>query len=158
MSINIEIAYSFKYGAYKAFRSHTESLKGLVEFNEPLIRTMLELPKFVSLRYKPLPKRCYGRYNTFTQIIDISPLQKPYEVLQTMFHELIHVEQYHTGKLKRGLSEKHRAYMYYWKGKPIEYPDPIKEYDKYLNLPWEKEAFEREKPLTNKFIEKAETP
>lgn len=158
MPFSVEIAYSIKYGKHKTYRQDVEALKGLIEHNEPLIRSMLDLPHFVHIRFKPLPKRCYGRFNSFTKIVDVSPAQNPYDAMKAILHELVHLEQYNTGKLQRGMSKTKRQYIYYWLGREVEYPDPIANYDKYLNLPWEKEAFGRESKLLEKFIKKARSP
>lgn len=59
-------------------------------------------------------------------------------IVLTLIHEMIHVSQFHRGDMTR--SEVTSDIL--WKGIPR---DEYKE--DYRNLPWEKEAFEREKEL-----------
>lgn len=60
----------------------------------------------------------------------------PKEAIRTLFHEMVHVKQYVTGKLEAGVVQK-------WEG--IYYEDD------YENLPWELEAFELEEQMMKTF-------
>lgn len=57
--------------------------------------------------------------------------------VSTLAHELIHAEQYHTGRLvNKGRREK------WWDGKPVGNKGST--YDRYRDLPWEIDAFGRQ--------------
>jgi hypothetical protein len=71
--------------------------------------------------------------------IFVDPRYSVLRVLSTIAHELIHAEQYFTGKMSI-----QDGYFRAWNGKGYQMP---KSYDEYINLPWEKEAFERQDDL-----------
>lgn len=68
------------------------------------------------------------------------------ESLSTLAHEMVHVKQYATGKLRDLMSIQD---MVVWEGarKPL-----TEEGDSYLSQPWEAEAFSLEKPLMESFL------
>lgn len=57
------------------------------------------------------------------------------EIIRTVFHELVHVKQYETGRLKHNKI---------WEGKLVESDD-------YENFPWEIEAFNLEEKMMKVF-------
>lgn len=67
-------------------------------------------------------------------------------ILSTYAHELVHVDQFHTGKL-----EMIRPRVYQWYGDEIEIPVDYS-HEQYMNFPWEYEAFTRQFDLINRWI------
>ena len=61
------------------------------------------------------------------------------EMITTIFHELVHVKQYVTGRLISGVGKKHSR----WDGIPYS--------GTYLGSPWEKQAYATEKRMFNKW-------
>lgn len=158
MAISFKIAQSVKYGKYKARRSTIVAIMDLIEYNEPLIREMLDLPDNFSINFKPLSRLLNGRYSSLFKEASINAKLSPRSIMQTLFHELVHAEQYHTGKLKRELCMKRRQYVSLWDGQEFDFVNFRKNYDKYRSLPWEVEAFGRETELLVEFLGKAKTP
>lgn len=69
-------------------------------------------------------------------IVTVAKRLSQKEIIRTIFHELVHVKQYESGKLQNGSPQR-------WLGVAIE--------DKYENLPWELEAFDLEERMMRKF-------
>lgn len=158
MAIGFEMAQSIKYGVLKFHRPKVTAIMDLVEYNEPLIRDMLDLPDVFYIKFRPLPPKLNGKYVSSTKQAIISARLTPRSIMKTLFHELVHAEQYHTGKLKRELCMKRRQYVSLWDGKEFNFVNFRKNYDKYRSLPWEVEAFGRETELLVEFLGKAKTP
>jgi len=64
------------------------------------------------------------------------------DMMRTIFHEMVHVKQYHSGKYIEG---RHASF---WKGKRCDTFG-----DEYFNLPWEVEAFAMETEMVIKFMD-----
>ena len=81
-----------------------------------------------------------GRAREF--IIEINGSLDKEDKIRTLAHEMIHVKQLAKGTLKQvdGVN--------YWKGKRY------RKNHKYLNLPWEIEAFSKQELLFRKVIER----
>lgn len=79
-------------------------------------------------------------YREFT--LFINPNYPLVDMEKTVFHEMTHVKQYVRGELKEKFAPKHRRY---WKGEEI--PEEVE----YMELPWEKEAYEMEEILWEKW-------
>ena len=75
--------------------------------------------------------------------IGLSSLQTTEEVLLVLAHEMIHVKQYVKGELKDYLTKPDT----YWFGKPYS-----RKKTNYFDLPWEKEAYEKETKLYEDFL------
>lgn len=65
-------------------------------------------------------------------------------MLETLAHELVHAEQFHKGKLKYTWSDT--KWDAVWKGKRYHIA-PTSNLPAYMELPWEREAFERQDAL-----------
>jgi hypothetical protein len=74
--------------------------------------------------------------------ITIDSKQTPRQMIHTLLHELVHVNQYVTGRLVSGEGRKPNR----WLGKP--------NYDDYANQPWEIEAYDLDKKMMRNFIRK----
>lgn len=68
-------------------------------------------------------------------IVTVAKRLSQEEIIRTVFHELVHVKQYETGRLKHNRI---------WKGKLFESDD-------YENFPWELEAYELEEKMMKTF-------
>ena len=68
-------------------------------------------------------------------IVTVAKRLSQKEIIRTVFHELVHVKQYETGRLKHNKI---------WKGKLVESDD-------YENFPWEIEAFDLEEKMMKIF-------
>jgi hypothetical protein len=158
MAIEFKIAHSIKYGKYKYYKNVIVAVMDLIDYNEDLIRDMLDLPDRLKIEFKPLSHKLNGRYFSMTNKVVINNKLTPKALMQTLFHELVHAEQYKTGRLKRELCVRKRKYVSYWNNVEIDSADFRKNYDKYRNLPWEMEAFGREEELLKEFLRKATTP
>lgn len=158
MAIGFEMAQSIKYGALKFYKTKITAIMDLIDYNEPLIRDMLDLPEVFYIKFRPLPRKLNGKYVSPTKQAIISARLSPRFMMETIFHELVHAEQYHTGKLTRKLCERRRQYVSVWDGQEFDHVNFRKSYDKYRSLPWEVEAFSRETKLYKEFLAKAKTP
>ena len=72
--------------------------------------------------------------------ITIDKKQTPRVMIHTLLHELVHVNQYATGRLVSGEGRKPNR----WLGKA--------NYDDYANQPWEVEAYDLEKKMMRNFV------
>lgn len=82
-----------------------------------------------------------GKYYEFD--IEVVKGQTVRETLMTLAHEVVHLKQFYTGELKDG----YRAASTIWKGKRVD-----ENKVDYWDLPWEVEAYGREKGLYHRFI------
>ena len=82
-----------------------------------------------------------GKYHEFE--IEVAKGQSVRDTLMTVAHEVVHLKQFYTGELKDG----YRAASTIWKGKRVD-----ENKVNYWDLPWEIEAYGREKGLYHRFI------
>lgn len=83
-----------------------------------------------------------GKYHDFE--IEVAKGKSVRETLMTVAHEMVHLKQFVMGELKDGMVP---ATTTMWKGRLV---NEIK--TNYWDLPWEIEAFGREKGLYHRFI------
>lgn len=137
MKIMTCIATSIKYGNYKQYKKRAMLIKEFIEYAEEFIRDEFDLKDVFEIRIRPIKGRVVGWCNKFGHI-DIDVRRKTFgDCLVTLSHELIHGEQYKTGRLvmDKGVS--------YWKGNAVDNKGTT--YKAYRNQPWEKEAFKNQK-------------
>lgn len=158
MAFNFKIAESCKYGKYKTLRTKVVAVMDLLNYNEPLIRDMLDIPDTINFVIRPLPRLLNGQYSFMRNKVSVNAKLPARFMMQTVFHELVHAEQYKTGRLRRELCTKKRKYVNFWNNQQLDMVNFRKNYDKYRNLPWEMEAFTRETELLTEFLSKAKTP
>lgn len=162
MAFRYRVSHSIKYGRYKDWRKVIDAFIGIIEHNEDILRKLLDLPEHLTIEFAPIRKGHNGVYRFMSQSIVIAPRGSAKFILQTLMHELVHAEQYKTGRLNRRLNHNLRRHVHVWKGEEIDSRSTLlnlrKNYDKYYNLPWEKEAFGREKELAKMFLEEATVP
>ena len=158
MAIEFKIAQTVKYGKYKPYRPNVTAVMDLIDYNEDVLRDMFDLPDKFRVHFVPLRRLLNGRYFSMTRTVVVNIKLTPKSMMQTFMHELVHAEQYKTGRLKRELCVRKRKYVSYWNGIETDSADFRKNYDKYRGLPWEMEAFGREEQLLKEFLQKARTP
>lgn len=104
--------------------------------------TFLELDVDFEIIFESMERHQFGlvEYEADEEFAEVSVyLAKrlsPKESIRTLFHEMVHVKQYVSGKLEAGAVQK-------WEGIVYE--------DDYENLPWELEAFELEEQMMETF-------
>jgi hypothetical protein len=157
-SFRFKVAHSCQYGKYKKLRTKIRAMSDLLEYNEPLIREMLDLPPNINFVFRPLSRLLNGQYSFTTNRVSINAKLPVKYMMQVIFHELVHAEQYKTGRLRRELCNRKRKYVNIWNNQEMDLINFRKDYDKYRSLPWEMEAFTRETELLAEFLKKAKTP
>ena len=145
--ISCSLFYDKSFGKTKVDR-----LKKFFGFAEKIrlfdqkYRSLLNIPSKLEYRI------CKHRGNTFGQYIDTHNVVEidyrticNHEFLGILLaHELVHAEQYHTGKLK------HKNNRWVWtegrKKLEVEYCEAYN-HTKYMQFPWEQEAYGRQQQL-----------
>lgn len=86
-----------------------------------------------------------GKYDNFKEFtLEVAKGYTVRETLQTIAHEMVHLKQFYLGELKDGLIPAHISL---WKGVKVN----EKSVD-YWDLPWEIEAYGRERGLYHRFV------
>ena len=112
----------------------------LDRFNEAIVFAIkfLDLDLDISIEFEDLPEYHFGSadYDELDGEIEasvaISSNISEVDAITTMFHELVHIRQFHTGMLESGPQLR-------WLGETYDCD--------YKDLPWEKEAYAKEKEL-----------
>ena len=116
------------------------------------LRSMFDLPDTLTIRIAKTKGRTNcGVYSNGYKTAVIDPRGGRKDTLETVAHELVHAEQYHTGRLVHDVSiDKHNnvRFINEWEGKPIN--SKGRTYNSYRNLPQEIEAFARQEKLGSK--------
>lgn len=129
-----------------AWRVRIHEQAALIEHALPVFHELMHLPENISVRLAGLKARnLRGRYIDSRRLVEISASLKGDQLLTTLAHELVHAEQYNTGKLKNEWSN--RGWVHQWEG-DMNY-NKGSTYKAYRNQPWEIEAFGREKILAD---------
>lgn len=112
----------------------------------PVLRTLLDLPKDLVVRVAPIKaKSTNGRYWNVTKTCEIDCRLSWDRALEVLCHEMVHAEQYHTGRLAQ-VGSVHR-----WNGS-IDH-NKGSTYNAYRSMPWEQEAWARQAELAQKVNE-----
>ena len=141
VSSNIMVAYASYYGKRKA---HVKLLVQLVQDALPVLKKVLSVPEDVTVRIGGIKGRVNGRYFSGDRcacIDDSLPIRKALEVLA---HELVHAEQYHTGRLSYNYVSG-KGYVANWSGEAVHNKGTT--YRAYRAQPWEQEAWDRQAKL-----------
>lgn len=110
----------------------------------PEFKDVLKLPPSVAFRVAPIKSRnTNGYYDVENKLVTIDCRLGWERALEVMAHELVHAEQYHTGKLKKRFMLK-KGWLHYWNGK---LGSKGTTYNAYREQPWEKEAWSRQASL-----------
>lgn len=139
---HIYIAYATRYGRQgtKAVEMAKLFKRALPEFHK-----LLDLPKDVNIRIAGIKSpKIFGRYYDTEKVAEIDPRKSDkHSGLATLAHELVHAEQYYTGRLQKTYV-RGRGWESLWNG---EVGPRGATYKSYRNSPWEVEAFDRMEPL-----------
>lgn len=111
----------------------------------PVLKRMLNVPHNVKVRIAPIKARnVNGRYYNSAKVAVIDCRLGARKALETLCHEMVHAEQYHTGRLS-GVGGN------IWNGQLIRNRGTT--YAAYRALPWEEEAFLRQAGLARQVLE-----
>lgn len=130
----------------KQYRNKALDVAKMVNRSVDLFRKHLDFPKDLLIRIAPIKGTANGRYYD-NGLVEIDCRLSPIKALEVFAHELVHAEQYKQGRLRKifvmgkGWAHKWHGSLSYNKGTT---------YQAYLNQPWEKEAFGRERELAMK--------
>jgi hypothetical protein len=134
--------------AYYHFDETGYAIAELTEKALPILREMLSFDEEVQIRVTALKsKNLNGRFFNKTKMVEIDCRLGLSHALQILAHELVHAEQYHTGKLQ-DMGNKTKV----WNNETIA-AKPAS-YKKYRDLPWEAEAWARQEELANAVMAK----
>lgn len=148
---NVYLAYSII--ANKRKRNNTRVIATLVLKALPVFKELMNLPddltvRLATIKSKTIRARYYSKFKMVE--LDISSSWKA--ALTNLAHELVHAEQYHTGKLELVWSDKHRRWVHSWMGE--ENCNFGTTYKSYRNQPWEKDAWGRQEALAQMVLDR----
>lgn len=116
----------------------------------PVLRKLLDFDEDVKFRIAPIKGKYSGRYCHSNRMVELDCRMKWDMALEVLCHELVHAEQFHTGKLDT-TTDKYGRWVSVWHGN--RHDNKGTTYNAYRNQPWEKEAFERQAELAKKVNE-----
>jgi hypothetical protein len=112
----------------------------------------LQLPNDVIVEYKKLDHNVYAETIVSSNVknkIILNEMLTERDVIKPVIHELIHMEQMHTGTLS-----VYRSGDIYWQGRPYFTTDQKSiDYHDYTQLPWEEDVLLRESKLLKQVLE-----
>ncbi len=114
------------------------------------ISKIIELPESLEVCLYPLEHNVYGGIDKFKDNRLGINYNISYESLpKVLTHELIHINQKHTGKLRIAQNG-----MCYWHGIPYtkKLPEEMS-YEEYQNLPWELDVVNRQQKIFKEALE-----
>ena len=112
----------------------------MVKIALPVLRTLLHFDENITIRVAPIKARyTNGRYWSGDKVAEIDCRLPISKALESLCHELVHAEQYYTGRLAwTGSTKLWNGNDGYGRGST---------YNAYRHLPWEQEAFARQAGL-----------
>ena len=127
------------------YRARLRANAKLISIALEEFRKYLSFSKDTSVRFTSLRKKAVkGLFNGETNIASIRYRTGFKGMLETLAHELVHGEQFHTRRLQYKWHDNKSKWVAYWDGKENNITT---EYTKYVKLPWEQEAFKRQEAL-----------
>ncbi len=144
------------YVSLQAFYKHgkdykIENLVTLVSLAVKELQDILDLPQDLKVRIARFKGHQRGCYYASENTAHVTPVLDANQFLLTLCHELVHAEQFHTGRLGYQLNVLRNRYYYSWNGQ-INYNRGTT-YMAYREQPWEQEAFGRQGELAQKVLE-----
>jgi hypothetical protein len=146
---NITIATSVRYGSYKRYFDEALWIVEKLVYSFDDVLKHYVLPERLLYHIRPIRSE-HGRAYWYTMpesastryyCVEIDVRQEEEEFYDTVLHELTHIEQFASGRLKCCKDQNY----FNWLGKKmITTGITIAEYNE---LPWEKEAIEKAKKL-----------
>lgn len=102
----------------------------------------LELPTTIEIEFQDLGNSAYGETDIDHKRITLNFKLELNDLFIPLLHELIHLEQIHTGKLSRS-----KDGQYVWEGQ-VFYVNPLSmSYEEYRQLPWEFDSDKKQQKL-----------
>ena len=139
--VNSKISRSMQSFYNKDHRAKADRVIKLVKKALPVLSKLLDVPSDVSVRVASIKSKFYvGYYYNIRNLVVLDYKRDLRTTLEILCHELVHAEQYKTGRLSRVGRQQ------LWLGSAISRT-------KYMNLPWEQEAYGRQKELADLVIE-----
>ena len=154
----LEVAISLVYGNYK----NTPDLKEKLEILSkaiPILRKILDLPADIKTIARPIKSSSKALYFGCYRLAEVDPRKgSVFDILSSFCHEMVHAQQYAQGRLEQKLviGRNGPEWNHYWEGLPHRDARPSMNYHAYRNLPWEKEAFERQDGLAKQVLAEIE--
>ncbi len=111
--------------------------------------TIIELPKYIEIEFTEL-RTYYGELlldPRFKSRIRLDESLSSREVIAPIVHELLHLNQVHTGRLRNA---RHGVY---WDGKHHDVRLDEKNHKIYLSFPWEVDVAEKQQKLLEQILE-----
>lgn len=132
-------------------RAKAHVMAALIEEALPHFQKLLDIRDNTVFRVATIKGKFSGRYWNTSNLVELSPRLSIMQVLQVMAHELVHAEQYNTGRLMPELDKSKGRWVDIWEGKVHSGRGTT--YKAYRSLPWEVEAYSREKGLAKQVAE-----
>lgn len=110
----------------------------------PVLHKILNIPENVHVRIAPIKaRRTNGRYSHGEKMAEIDCRLPWNKALEVLCHEMVHAEQYHTGRLENVATG--RGWCHKWNGS-VDF-NKGSTYKAYRDQPWEQEAWARQAEL-----------
>lgn len=110
--------------------------------------TIIELPDYIEVEFADL-RTYYGELlldPRFKSRIRLDEMLSSREVISPIVHELIHLNQVHTGRLK------HARHGVYWEGKHYDVKLNTTDTKIYSKFPWEMDVVEKQQKLLEQIL------
>jgi len=133
---------------YKRTNRHDKSI--IAHRTTLITAQQIKLPQEMIIQFKNMPIQQLGETPVLpgrNNRVMLSTQLSMRDLVYPLIHELIHLNQIHTHRLvvsKRG--------TYFWDSKPYHVELDKISYQDYMNLPWERDAYERQTSLLRKVI------
>jgi len=129
----------------KKDKSVCEGYEKLIEESYSQLRKHFKLPRDVYFFFRRLHGKCGQAYVVRTPgtkrgkiyKVEVDPRMSEEIVIDTILHELTHIEQFYTGRLRDSQRNRH----FKWNDADMKIP-PLSS-DSYKQTPWEKEAIDK---------------
>lgn len=123
----------------------------IIERAVPVFRSLLSFSDEIIITLKPLRGDASGYYDPNLDEVEVdfrygyAEGQTPIPLLSVVAHEIVHADQYFTGRLDSEWDHEQCEYSYSWNGQ-TKIIIPEDKYSSYI-LPWEQEAIEKQDAL-----------
>lgn len=141
--MKIIIATSIKYGNYKHLMAQANGVKKLVKQYWSMFIQEFDFDQNFTLQIRPIRGNTLGRARSNRNIIEIDPRYSKQNIINTIAHELVHLEQY---KQKRLMTKGNDRV---WNNTFFR---TATTYKQYFNRPWEVEARARAEQFVTKYF------
>ena len=130
--------------AVDTYTKKSKVVAAVVKKAFPEFKDILNLPSSVTFRVAPIKaSKTNGYYDVDNKLVTIDCRLGWAKALEVMAHELVHAEQYYTGRLKKKFMNG-KGWLHYWNGTPGKKGTT---YNAYREQPWEQEAWSRQATL-----------